>query len=1205
MGFLLFLSLLWESSSQVRQPSGSVATPKRPELVIQVGHAAGVLDFAWAEGGRVLATIGRSDTAVNLWDVNKGLVYRSCDLSAEGRPASVVIANGYAVVADDDGVLTEWSLDSCERGPSAELSNDRLVKPVRIVDSSLLLTGSGANLFLVRTDTMARASTISAARSTGAKLTAIAASDTSGLVASGMDDGDIALWSVAGSTLGVLDRVQAGEEIRSLEITADGILAVVGEGEIKFWQIKQNKFGSMTVIRPTRIKRLLGLVSARPDHDTVDFDATADDIEETDVVISWSITQHIEIARSKGEKPHRCPSICETAHIVGDVVEITLGKGLVKRLTGSVNPIRSIDFHPSVPILASGGQDGALYLWNLADGRVLKMPTQDTSEIRQVRFSPNGDLIVAGSISGRTSVWEWQQARLLANFLGNESVEALAFSEDSSHLAIGYSDTIRVWDISSDPRRSQTIQDVPMIGRSLRFRGDSLLTAGSEFVREWSFKGRPKLLRSSVVGTGAVCCVAFSNRGDLMAVSKEGIDSKVHLYETRTLREIPGLIVPTDNAVLSGLGFSMNDGLVFAAGSSSIYFWNEHASETTRVIDNPHRGTVGQLAVSSLNHFLASSSLTDTAKITDISSRSSFTIVGQNRGWIAVSDSDQTFDASNLEDLEGLNWVFEDSPRRALPAEIFMRDYYEPKLIPRLLSCRAAQITDSSACTKEFRKLRPLSSLDRTQPYISEPEMTTEQGNSGLVTVRVRVKSETSDTQKDQRGSLLQSGVYDVRLFRDGQLVGWAPRDSTAWQAQSNERGDEPDGVELAGWRQAHEVKSGQPEVERMEADGSLLVRFEHVPLPRRADQKEVVWKAYAFNVDRVKSATASKTAPLPRSLRPRSGVAYVISVGVNRTQSEHRDWELNYAANDARRLNAVVVDNLGKTKRGASKDFAYVAPIRLVSDAGPPQLRELPATQEYLRGVLDLLAGREPSAKLKAEILKVAPIGKAQPEDLVLLSVSSHGYTDQRGTFHFVLADVSAPQKVTDALNRQTLSSDQLSAWLREIDAGELVLVVDACQSETTIQTEGFKPGPMGSRGLGQLAYDKGMRVLAASKAKESAFELGTDAQGHKIEQGLLSYALVQEGLVQRQADRNHDGQITIGEWLRYAEQEVPRLFQEGASKGVVESKGASGATAHRYLGKRQGDVGADSGDTPARYQQPILFDFYKTQRETVIAGK
>ena len=560
----------------------------------------------------------------------------------------------------------------------------------------------------------------------------------------------------------------------------------------------------------------------------------------------------------------------------------------------------------------------------------------------------------------------------------------------------------------------------------------------------------------------------------------------------------------------------------------------------------------------------------------------------KNGDWAVIRENGP-FDSSRIEEAPGIHWVFPEEPFRALRPEVFMRDYYEPRLLSRLLA------------GEKLKPVRPLASLNRTQPWIGEPEVVPEPGGGGLVTVRVRAKNQRSEVQKDASGKLRQSGVYDVRLFRDGQLVRWAPRSSTEWQARSSERGNEPDGVDLAGWRQAHEVKAGQPEVERVEADGTLVVRFSHIQLPRRPEKKQATFTAYAFNEDRVKSATATKAVDVPAGLTPRQGRAYVISIGVNRTRSTPA-WNLQYAANDARRMNAVVSERLGSTKVGGANQFGSVVPIRLVSDAGGLQEGELPATQASLRAVLDVLAGRtKPDSRLQ----KLGLQEKAQPEDLVLISVSSHGYTDDRGTFHFVLADVTAPQKVNETLNRQTLSSDQLSAWLREVDAGELVMIVDACQSETTIQTEGFKPGPMGSRGLGQLAYDKGMRVLAASKAKESAFELGQDAQGHKIEQGLLSYALVQEGLVQKQADTDHNGVLTMGEWLRYAEQEVPKLFQQGYARGGVQRKGAPGNTLDRYLGKRQGDVGGENSDTPARYQQPTLFDFNKTRQETVLTEK
>jgi len=208
-----------------------------------------------------------------------------------------------------------------------------------------------------------------------------------------------------------------------------------------------------------------------------------------------------------------------------------------------------------------------------------------------------------------------------------------------------------------------------------------------------------------------------------------------------------------------------------------------------------------------------------------------------------------------------------------------------------------------------------------------------------------------------------------------------------------------------------------------------------------------------------------------------------------------------------------------------------------------------------------------------------------------VLLMFSSHGYMDDRGVFHMVLADIGSktPQNnITPELQRKSLSSDELSGWLRDVDAGEMVMVVDSCHSAATVEAEGFKPGPMGSRGLGQLAYDKGMRILAASKSEQSAVE----REG--VEHGLLSFALLDEGLKQGLADfQPKDGKILMSEWLAYGEQEVPKLFQEGDAKGAIQKKGGPETAKDGYHGAKQ---------TPLQLQQPVLFDFSKNRSEVVL---
>src|ERR1700761_3614638 len=100
--------------------------------------------------------------------------------------------------------------------------------------------------------------------------------------------------------------------------------------------------------------------------------------------------------------------------------------------------------------------------------------------------------------------------------------------------------------------------------------------------------------------------------------------------------------------------------------------------------------------------------------------------------------------------------------------------------------------------------------------------------------------------------------------------------------------------------------------------------------------------------------------------------------------------------------------------------------------------------------------------------------------------------------------------------------------------------MIVDTCHSASTVDEPGFKPGPMGSRGLGQLAYDKGMRILAASQADDVALE------SEKLKQGLLTYALVHDGLEAAQATSPEtNGSITINSWLQYGANRVPGLYK------------------------------------------------------------
>jgi WD40 repeat protein len=528
--------------------------------------------------------------------------------------------------------------------------------------------------------------------------------------------------------------------------------------------------------------------------------------------------------------------------------------------------------------------------------------------------------------------------------------------------------------------------------------------------------------------------------------------------------------------------------------------------------------------------------------------------------WVVV-DPEGRFDASDLDEIQGVHWLAPEDPLKPLPLEIFMRDYYEPRLLARILS------------GERLAPVRALAEVNRAQPVVNITSVEQRKGRPEFARVTVEVSRPAGAPAAGG------AGAYDLRLFRGGQLVAYAP-------AEGGELKTDP-------------------------ATGRATFTFDDVRLPRpRGDSggeaRRVEFTAYAFNEDKVKSPTARASfepaVPPPAA----KGRAYVVSVGVNAYENE--EWDLRFAANDARRLQEVVAT---RVRQGG--EYEEVVGVPLISDyasdggrkQSPRALKETAATKGNFKAVLDLLAGRE----VDGEVLKGVPnadkLRRATPEDLVIISFSSHGYADERGRFFLFASDTGRSGGLRDALGR-AVSSDELGAWLRDVDAGELILVVDACHSAASVQGEGFKPGPMGSRGLGQLSYDKGMRILTSTQADDVALESGL------IEQGLLTYALTRDGLEAERADfRPKDARITVAEWLAYGVERVPTLHAEVERK-LAEMKAAAGAA--KLDGDEQARVVVLPGGggrnlrvkvsgQSTRTQQPALFDFARRRRDAVLA--
>ena len=129
-----------------------------------------------------------------------------------------------------------------------------------------------------------------------------------------------------------------------------------------------------------------------------------------------------------------------------------------------------------------------------------------------------------------------------------------------------------------------------------------------------------------------------------------------------------------------------------------------------------------------------------------------------------------------------------------------------------------------------------------------------------------------------------------------------------------------------------------------------------------------------------------------------------------------------------------------------------------------------------------------------------------------------------------------------------------------------------------------------MNSKGLAQLAYEKGMYILTATQSYQAAREAA------RLGHGFLTYALVQEGLKTAVADTQpKDGKVSLREWLDYATRRVPRIQQEA----LRETRGLEHPIAFVE--------GEESINDPSKrsLQQPRVFYRREPERQPLIVAK
>lgn len=377
---------------------------------------------------------------------------------------------------------------------------------------------------------------------------------------------------------------------------------------------------------------------------------------------------------------------------------------------------------------------------------------------------------------------------------------------------------------------------------------------------------------------------------------------------------------------------------------------------------------------------------------------------------------------------------------------------------------------------KKLAVAADISQRDRRQPQLAISLSDASGSNVSTRTGKVRINI-----------SAASAGAQDVRLFRNGSLV-------KRW------RGDVLQGDSQATLETTARFVAGRNE-----------------------------FRAYAFNRDNVKSTDATLLVNGAGSLK-RAATLHVVVVGIN--QYANTGYNLKYAVADGEDFAEEVARQQKKLNQ-----FSQVKVVKLFDQQ---------ATKNNLIYALGRLAGDVNHKLPEGAPIELEKLSAAEPEDAVMLYFAGHG-TAQNQRFYLIPHDLGYQGKRTELdaaglreILAHSISDLELELAFSEIDAGLSLMVIDACNSGQALEAEEKRRGPMNSKGLAQLAYEKGMYILTAAQSYQAALE--AEQLGH----GYLTFALVEEGLKTLKADVANDGEVVLREWLDYATERVPKMQEE-----------------------------------------------------------
>ncbi|HDR04216.1 MAG TPA: hypothetical protein ENN84_03080, partial [Candidatus Marinimicrobia bacterium] len=289
---------------------------------------------------------------------------------------------------------------------------------------------------------------------------------------------------------------------------------------------------------------------------------------------------------------------------------VKLIKAVKEKLIGEVNRYtNSLAYSPDNQLIASGGEDKKIYIWNISSGAQAEILEGHKNYISSLAWHPiRNELVSADDRAGNLYLWRIDDFSIKEKLekIHEGGILTMEISPNGAMIATGGRDnTVKIWNYDGLTLKYELAGHRDNV-KKVAFSPDSdrLVSGGEDgYIILWDALTGAKITESKA---HLIWINALTYSPDGLYIASSSDDAKTKIWNARDLTlhlELTAL-----NKSVHALEFIYPDGFILAAADDeqNISFWNVSDGKAFYCIESAHKSQVRTMSCSSDGSFLAS-----------------------------------------------------------------------------------------------------------------------------------------------------------------------------------------------------------------------------------------------------------------------------------------------------------------------------------------------------------------------------------------------------------------------------------------------------------------------------------------------------------------------------------------------------------------------------------------------------------------------